>query len=203
VRVEVRPGGRTGRSHVGPGTRCAKISNSGDAHAKRLERRSEEHRVAMTRDVLRHRQSCFARADLSGLMADYLVDAWSRLTPGRVFDSIGYATGSPATFPPYATVVPRRSLVAMGDGRTPLGWRRHEWRGPRPPRASRGRGRSIPTSRAADRGSSFPMRSRCCRSKISGKAVLRVDQRGAHRARHAEGDPRVLCLGAIGDQSLT
>jgi NADPH:quinone reductase len=49
-----------------------------------------------------------------------LVDAWNHLTPGGILVSNGYASGSPATFPPYATVLPRKSLVAMGNGWTPL-----------------------------------------------------------------------------------
>lgn len=50
-----------------------------------------------------------------------LIDAWNRLAPGGILVSIGYATGStPATFPPFATVMPHKSLVSMGSGWTPL-----------------------------------------------------------------------------------
>jgi len=58
-------------------------------------------------------------AVLENIGGSTLVDAWNRLTPGGILISIGYAAGSPATFPPYATVLPRKSLVAYGSGWTP------------------------------------------------------------------------------------
>jgi NADPH:quinone reductase len=48
-----------------------------------------------------------------------LVEAWNHLTPGGILVSVGGAGGTPATFAPYATVLPRKSLVAMGSGTTP------------------------------------------------------------------------------------
>jgi len=49
-----------------------------------------------------------------------LVDAWNRLIPGGILVSIGGVMGSSATFPPFATALPRKSLVGMGSGWTPL-----------------------------------------------------------------------------------
>jgi NADPH:quinone reductase len=49
-----------------------------------------------------------------------LADAWKHVAAGGVLVSIGYATGSPATFPAFATVLPRKSLVGMGSGWTQL-----------------------------------------------------------------------------------
>jgi NADPH:quinone reductase len=49
-----------------------------------------------------------------------LVESWNHLTPGGMLVSVGYAAGTPATFAPYSTVLPRKSLVAMGSGSTPL-----------------------------------------------------------------------------------
>jgi NADPH:quinone reductase len=49
-----------------------------------------------------------------------LVEAWNYLAPGGILVSIGGAAATPATFPPYATVLPRKSLVAMGSGTPPL-----------------------------------------------------------------------------------
>jgi NADPH2:quinone reductase len=48
-----------------------------------------------------------------------LVDAWGRLGVGGMLVSIGYAGGTPATFPPYGTVGPRKTLVTFYLG-TPL-----------------------------------------------------------------------------------
>ncbi|HYY79801.1 MAG TPA: zinc-binding dehydrogenase [Actinomycetes bacterium] len=46
-----------------------------------------------------------------------LVAAWRLLAPGGNLQSIGWAAGEPAVFPPYSTVGPRRSLVAfLNDG---------------------------------------------------------------------------------------
>ena len=46
-----------------------------------------------------------------------LVAAWRLLAPGGNLQSIGWASGEPAVFPPYSTVGPRRSLVAfLNDG---------------------------------------------------------------------------------------
>ena len=105
-----------------------------------------------------------------------LVDAWNRLTPGGILVSIGYATGSPATFPPYSTVLPRKSLVAMGSGWTQL--LPGETRGADLAYLAR-----LVASRALDphitwRGSwkQLPDAITLLQNrKISGKAVLRVD----------------------------
>ncbi|HXP93809.1 MAG TPA: zinc-binding dehydrogenase, partial [Candidatus Binatia bacterium] len=45
-----------------------------------------------------------------------LVDAWGHLRAGGMLISIGYAGGTPATFPPYSTVGPRKTLVAFTLG---------------------------------------------------------------------------------------
>ncbi|MET0235288.1 MAG: zinc-binding dehydrogenase [Kibdelosporangium sp.] len=47
-----------------------------------------------------------------------LVRAWELLKPGGVLQSIGWTSLEPATFQPYATVVPAKSLVSfqVGDG---------------------------------------------------------------------------------------
>jgi NADPH:quinone reductase len=45
-----------------------------------------------------------------------LVDAWGRLRVGGMLISIGYAGGEPATFPPYDTVGPRKTLIAFTLG---------------------------------------------------------------------------------------
>ncbi len=49
-----------------------------------------------------------------------LVDAWNHVAEDGILVSIGSASGSPATFPPFATVLPHKSLVAMGSGWTPM-----------------------------------------------------------------------------------
>jgi len=49
-----------------------------------------------------------------------LVEAWQHLVEGGTLVSIGGASGSVSTFPPFATAIPHRSLVAMGSGWTPL-----------------------------------------------------------------------------------
>jgi NADPH:quinone reductase-like Zn-dependent oxidoreductase len=45
-----------------------------------------------------------------------LVGAWGHLTAGGMLVSIGYAGETPATFPPYGTVGPRKTLVAFTLG---------------------------------------------------------------------------------------
>lgn len=42
-----------------------------------------------------------------------LVDAWGHLRVGGILISIGYAAGAPATFPPYDTVGPRKTLISF------------------------------------------------------------------------------------------
>lgn len=42
-----------------------------------------------------------------------LVDAWGHLVVGGLLISIGYAGGTPAVFPPYDTVGPRRTIVSF------------------------------------------------------------------------------------------
>lgn len=45
-----------------------------------------------------------------------LVRAWELLTPGGVIQSIGWTSGEPATFPPYGTVGPAKSLTSFQAG---------------------------------------------------------------------------------------
>lgn len=42
----------------------------------------------------------------------HLVTAWSLLAPGGSLQSVGWASGEPAVFPPYATVGPPKTLVS-------------------------------------------------------------------------------------------
>ena len=49
-----------------------------------------------------------------------LVEAWQLLVEGGTLVSIGGVSGSVSTFPPFATAMPHKSLVAMGSGWTPL-----------------------------------------------------------------------------------
>jgi NADPH:quinone reductase-like Zn-dependent oxidoreductase len=42
-----------------------------------------------------------------------LVEAWGLLAPGGNLQSIGWSSGEPATFPPYATVGPPKSLTSF------------------------------------------------------------------------------------------
>jgi len=42
-----------------------------------------------------------------------LVDAWQNLRTDGMIVSIGYASGTPATFPPYSTVGPRKTLISF------------------------------------------------------------------------------------------
>jgi NADPH:quinone reductase-like Zn-dependent oxidoreductase len=42
-----------------------------------------------------------------------LVAAWELLAPGGNVQSIGWSSGEPATFPPYATVGPAKSLMSF------------------------------------------------------------------------------------------
>jgi NADPH2:quinone reductase len=48
-----------------------------------------------------------------------LVDVWKHVAADGILVSIGSASGSPATFPPFATALPHKTLVAMGSGWTP------------------------------------------------------------------------------------
>jgi NADPH:quinone reductase len=52
-------------------------------------------------------------AVLENIGGHTLVDAWNRLTPGGILVSIGYVARSPATFPAYGTVGPRKSLISF------------------------------------------------------------------------------------------
>jgi NADPH:quinone reductase-like Zn-dependent oxidoreductase len=45
-----------------------------------------------------------------------LVRAWELLAPGGVLQSVGWTSGEPATFPPYGTVGPAKSLAAFQAG---------------------------------------------------------------------------------------
>lgn len=49
-----------------------------------------------------------------------LVDAWNHLIEGGILVSVGSAAGAAATFPPFSTVLPGKSLVGLGSGWTPL-----------------------------------------------------------------------------------
>ncbi|MFF0000138.1 zinc-binding dehydrogenase [Streptomyces avermitilis] len=42
-----------------------------------------------------------------------LVEAWNLLSPGGSVQSVGWASGKPAVFPPYATVGPAKSLTSF------------------------------------------------------------------------------------------
>jgi NADPH:quinone reductase len=86
------------------------------------EAKREELRAAGAGEVLTDlaRLSAPVYAVIENIGGSILVDAWNRLAPNGILVSIGYATGSPATFPPYSTVLPRKSLVAMGSGTAPL-----------------------------------------------------------------------------------
>ncbi|HEY4408648.1 MAG TPA: zinc-binding dehydrogenase [Acidimicrobiia bacterium] len=42
-----------------------------------------------------------------------LVQAWERLSPGGILQSVGWTSGEPATLAPYGTVGPAKSLVAF------------------------------------------------------------------------------------------
>jgi NADPH:quinone reductase-like Zn-dependent oxidoreductase len=45
-----------------------------------------------------------------------MVDAWSKLAPGGVLLSVGWASGEPAVFPPRSTIGPAKSLVSFIAG---------------------------------------------------------------------------------------
>lgn len=45
-----------------------------------------------------------------------LVRAWELLAPGGVLQSVGWTSGEPATFPPYGTVGPGKTLAAFQAG---------------------------------------------------------------------------------------
>lgn len=45
-----------------------------------------------------------------------LVRLWEALRPGGVIQSVGWTSGEPATFPPYATVGPAKSLTSFQSG---------------------------------------------------------------------------------------
>jgi NADPH:quinone reductase-like Zn-dependent oxidoreductase len=48
-----------------------------------------------------------------------LVDVWKHVIADGILVSIGSASRSPSTFPPFATAMPHKTLVAMGSGWTP------------------------------------------------------------------------------------
>jgi NADPH:quinone reductase-like Zn-dependent oxidoreductase len=108
-----------------------------------------------------------------------LVEAWSMLAPGGSLQSVGWTSGQPATFPPYSTIGPAKSLtsfvnegefaadlailvqlVAEGALRTEIGWH--------------GSWENVAEAGKALRG-----------RQVNGKAVLDID---THGRRHAAED---------------
>jgi NADPH:quinone reductase-like Zn-dependent oxidoreductase len=87
------------------------------SEAKREELRAAGASEIVT-DLARLSTPVYAVLDYVG--GQTLVDAWNRLTPGGILVSIGGAARSAATFPPFATVVPRKSLVGMGNAWAPI-----------------------------------------------------------------------------------
>ncbi|GAA2628928.1 hypothetical protein SMC26_29725 [Actinomadura fulvescens] len=58
---------------------------------------------------------------LDSVGGGHLVTAWSLLRPGGSLQSIGWASGEPATFPPNSTFVPgaAKTLRSFGDASRP------------------------------------------------------------------------------------
>jgi NADPH:quinone reductase-like Zn-dependent oxidoreductase len=79
------------------------------------EAKREELRAAGASEVVTDlaRLSAPVYAVLENIGGPTLVDAWNCLTPGGILVSIGYVAGSPATFPPYGTVGPRKALMSF------------------------------------------------------------------------------------------
>ncbi|MEV8594266.1 zinc-binding dehydrogenase [Streptomyces sp. NPDC052012] len=50
---------------------------------------------------------------IDGVGGPQLVEAWNLLAPGGSLQSVGWTSGEPAVFPPYATVGPAKSLTSF------------------------------------------------------------------------------------------
>jgi NADPH2:quinone reductase len=69
-------------------------------------------------DIARISAPVYGALDFVG--GSTLVEVWKAVAADGILVSIGSASGSPAAFPPFATVLPHKTLVAMGSGWTPM-----------------------------------------------------------------------------------
>jgi NADPH:quinone reductase len=101
----------------GVGRYAVQLAALGGAHVIAAARRGDGLDALGAKEVV---------ADLDGLApvdvildnvgGPQLVQAWKLLVPGGVLQSIGWTSGEPATFPPYSTVGPPKSLMSFESG---------------------------------------------------------------------------------------
>lgn len=101
----------------GVGRYAVQLANLGGAHVVAAARRGDGLAALGAREVM---------ADLAGVdQVDVVIDnvgggqlatAWALLRPGGSVQSIGWTSGEPVTFPPYATVGPAKSLTSFQAG---------------------------------------------------------------------------------------